>query len=214
MHFKTQSPRQPHREQCHRALMKFPAQMSLVKSRPRGRSAVTALLCLQYETAPFYGFKRHRNVDLSWIETDWMWSSTSFRGLPYVIETLPCFIIWIEHLCCVIKGDGLSMIVLYIIAWIIIYIWLRFIFPHSQMKTLKVWGWTEQKGQGWLGAEGWGWARRGEARRGEASCWVQGWRACKRSQWAVKISPIAALSKDSSLSPNRSHTQSAVHSGQ
>jgi len=31
--FSTQSPRQPHREQCHRALMKFPAQMSLGKSK-------------------------------------------------------------------------------------------------------------------------------------------------------------------------------------
>lgn len=39
----------------------------------------------------------------------------------------------------------------------------------------------------------------------EAAHWAKGWRACKRSQWAVKISPIAALSKDSSLAKSQSH---------
>lgn len=77
------------------------------------------------------------------------------------------------------------MIILHIIAQIIIYIWLRFISLHHQNGDTYRFearlsrreggrdGW-ELRGGGAMG-EGW-------VRRDEASCWVQGWRACKRSQ--------------------------------
>ncbi len=43
-----------------------------------------------------------------------------------------------KPLCCLIEGDRLSMIILYIIAWIIIYIWLGFLSLRNQMEILKV----------------------------------------------------------------------------
>lgn len=51
------------------------------------------------------------------------------------------------------------MIIPYIIAKIIIYIWLRFLSLSNQMETLKVRAresWTEQKGQGGPGVGGGG----------------------------------------------------------
>lgn len=63
-----------------------------------------------------------------------------------------------------------------VIAPIVIYIWLSGVFLRNQMETLKVRAMLK-------GTEGTGRAARGrEGVVGEAACWAQGWRACKRSQ--------------------------------
>lgn len=149
-----------------------------------------------------YDFKLCMKFDLSVAEINWF----IHRGPLWVIETLPCFIIWIETLSCVIKGDRLSMIILYIIARIIIYIRLRFLSLCNQMETLKVWARLNRRdGKGSRSGVG-GW----EAKQ-HAGCRVGGH---ARGASELLKSALSLLYQRTALSPNRSHMQSAMHSGQ
>lgn len=155
--------------------MKFPAEMSLgekKKSRAKEKSAGAALLWLQHRIggSPFYVFTHYIISDLPFAETDWFVCTDPSD----VMDTPPCFIVWNETFVRVIEEDRLPMISLYVIASIIIYICLSFLFLRNQMETLKVWARLK-------GTEGTGRAVRGRGLGDEAACWAQGWRACKRS---------------------------------
>lgn len=168
-----------------------------IKVEQREKSAGAALLWFQRRKSGSLSYVLNTmNSDLPTAEGDWF----IHAGPSDLMDMALCFIAWIETLARVTERDRSPTISPRVIASIVIYIRLSGVSLRNQMETLKVRARLK-------GTEGTGRAARGEEVVGEAACWAQGWRACKRSQWAVKISPIAALSKDSSPAKSQAHAE-------